>query len=320
VENSTLAALQKACAWRESGYQPWLCTVVNTLGSSPRPAGSLLVCLDSGEQVGSVSGGCVEEDLLERIRAGEFARAVPRVVEYGLDPEQNERLGLPCGGRITVLVERFDDSGLAWARQVIGALQARRNVLRIFDLRGNHSSIESVDRVATTAFDGEVLQHFFGARQRMLLIGAGQLAVAIAELAQALDFEVLVTDPRRQMLEQWEGPEVALLGGMPDDVIHDLGVDARTAIITLSHDPRIDDMALMEALTGEAWYVGALGSQKTTEKRMQRLRQLELSEAQIARLHAPVGLAIGSKTPVEIAVAVMAQLIQVRYDERTSND
>ena len=308
--------MQRACAWRESGAQPWLCTVVNTLGSSPRPVGSLLVCLDSGEQVGSVSGGCVEEDLLERIRAGEFAQAVPRVVEYGLDPEQNERLGLPCGGRITVLVERFDDSGLAWAQQVIDALQARRSVMRTFHLQRNLSSIETADGVATTDFDGEVLRHFFGARQRMLLIGAGQLAVAIAELAQALDFEVLVTDPRRQMLDQWEGPEVALLGGMPDDVIHDLGVDAKTAIITLSHDPRIDDMALMEALAGEAWYVGALGSQKTTEKRLQRLRQLELSEAQIARLHAPVGLPIGSKTPVEIAVAVMAELIKVRYHSR----
>lgn len=316
MKNSTLAVLQKICAWRESGKLPWLCTVVRTLGSSPRPVGSLMACVHSGEQIGSVSGGCVEEDLLEKIRSGEFAAASTQIVEYGLDPEQNERLGLPCGGRISVLVEPFEDEGLEWANQVILALKERRSVLRLFNVERNQTAVETADGVTETFFDGSVLRHFFGARQRMLLIGAGQLAVAICELAQALDFEVIVTDPRKQMLELWEGPEVTLLGGMPDDVIRELGADAQTAIITLSHDPRIDDMALMEALTEEAWYVGALGSQKTTAKRLERLRLLELSESEISRLHAPVGLSIGSKTPVEIAVAVMAELIQVRHGER----
>lgn len=312
MENSTLAVLQKACAWRESGALPWLCTVVTTLGSAPRPVGSLMACLESGEQVGSVSGGCVEEDLLERIRSGELAVSGPQIVEYGLDPEQNERLGLPCGGRIAVLVESFRDDGPPWARRVIDALRERRNVVRRFDVERNHSVIETADGVTETRFDGSVLTHFFGARQRMILIGAGQLAVAISEMAQALEFEVFVTDPRGQMLEHWEGPEVTLRGGMPDDVIREIGVDAQTAIITLSHDPRIDDMALMYALAEEAWYVGALGSLKTTEKRLERLRQLGLSEQDLSRLHAPVGLPIGSKTPVEIAVAVMAELIQAR--------
>lgn len=271
-----------------------------------------MACLESGELIGSVSGGCVEEDLLENIRAGKFARSSAHIVEYGIDPEQNERLGLPCGGRITVLVEPFNDAGEVWARQVIDVLESRQSVLRRFDVDKNITVLEDAGASTQTEFNGAVLRHFFGARQRMLLIGAGQLAVAISEIAQALDFEVVVIDPRQEMLEQWEGPDVTLRGGMPDDVIRELGVDAQTAIITLSHDPRIDDMALMEALTQEAWYVGALGSKKTTEKRLQRLRQLELSEQEISRLRAPVGLSIGSKTPVEIAISVMAELIQLR--------
>ncbi|NQX89282.1 MAG: XdhC family protein [Halioglobus sp.] len=312
MQNGTRAVLQRVCVWHESGAVPWLCTVVATLGSSPRPLGSLMGCLDTGEQIGSVSGGCVEDDLLARIRSGEFTNSSAQVVEYGLDPEQNERLGLPCGGRITVLVESFGSEGLEWARQVILALKERRSLLRRFDMAKNRTIIEPVDRARETMFDGSVLQQFFGAKQRMVLIGAGQLAIVLSELAQALDFEVVVTDPRQQVLAQWDGPDVELRGGMPDDVIRELGVDEQTAVITLSHDPRIDDMALMEALTGDAWYVGALGSEKTTQARLERLRFLELPDGAISRLHAPVGLSIGSKTPVEIAVAIMAELIQIR--------
>ena len=156
------------------------------------------------------------------------------------------------------------------------------------------------------------LRQCFGPRLRMLLVGAGQLAHNLAELGLAMDYEVIVTDPRQQLLDQWEGPAVELVQGMPDDVVRAHASDKHSVVITLTHDPRIDDMALMEALGSDAWYVGALGSLRTTEKRLARLRQLELSEAQIARLHAPVGLDIGSKTPIEIAVAIMAQLTQLR--------
>tara|TARA_R100000005_G_C4850411_1_gene117084 strand:- start:105 stop:569 length:465 start_codon:yes stop_codon:yes gene_type:complete len=148
---------------------------------------------------------------------------------------------------------------------------------------------------------------------RMVLVGAGQLAQTLTELAMAMDYEVLVTDPRQSFLDQWAGPNVELIQGMPDDVIRERGCDRHTLIITLTHDPRIDDMALMEALSTNAWYVGALGSQKTTENRLVRLKELGLSAEQVSRLHAPVGLSIGSKTPIEISVAIMAELIQMRY-------
>jgi len=145
-----------------------------------------------------------------------------------------------------------------------------------------------------------------------LLVGAGQLSQSVAELAVAMDYEVAVVDPRPEMLRQWRGPDVELVGGMPDDAVRSRVSDKHSVVITLTHDPRIDDMALMEALTTQAWYVGALGSQKTTEMRLARLRALELSEQQIQRLHAPVGIDIGSKTPIEIAISIMAELTALR--------
>ncbi len=147
---------------------------------------------------------------------------------------------------------------------------------------------------------------------RMLLVGAGQLSQSLAELAVAMDYEVVVTDPREKMLQQWAGPDVTLMGGMPDDAVRHCCDDPHSIVITLTHDPRIDDMALMQALTSKAWYVGALGSQKTTQKRLLRLQQLDISEAQLASLHAPVGLDIGSKTPMEIAISIVAELTALR--------
>ena len=298
--------------WLGRGEQPWLCTIVGATGSSPRPAGSMLAVLDSGIQVGSVSGGCVEEDLLQRIREGVFGGTAPERIEYGVSAEENERLGLPCGGRLTLLLQRLTAGDVPWLEQVLQAIEGRSCIERMLDIAGGSTTLLSVTRFPALSFDGSQLRQCFGPRMRMLLVGAGQLAQSLAELALAMDYEVIVTDTREHILEQWEGPLLPLIQGMPDDVVREHASDPLSVVITLTHDPRIDDMALMEALTTEAWYVGALGSLRTTEKRLQRLRQLELSAEQIGRLHAPVGLDIGSKTPLEIAIAIMAELTQLR--------
>ncbi len=292
--------------------RPWLCTIVHTLGSSPRPVGSVVVITDDGRQVGSVSGGCVEEDLVERLRAGAYSGERPELVEYGVSARENERLGLPCGGRLTLLLQRLDDSDYHWLTEALVALEGRHCIERHLDLHTGDTSTAAVEQFTPLLLDERFLRQCFGPRMRMLLVGAGQLAHNLAELGLAMDYEVIVTDPRQQLLDRWEGPTVELVQGMPDDVVREHASDKHSVVITLTHDPRIDDMALMEALGTDAWYVGALGSQRTTEKRLARLRQLELSEDQIARLHAPVGLDIGSKTPIEIAVAIMAQLTQLR--------
>ena len=303
--------LQHALTWL-ADTRPWLCTIVRTLGSSPRPVGSVVVIADDGRQVGSVSGGCVEDDLLERLRAGAFSGARPQLLEYGVSAEENERLGLPCGGRLTLLLQRLTEADALWLQAALAALAARRCLVRHLDLTTGVTTTAAVEHFAPLVFDERRLSQCFGPRQRMLLVGAGQLACSLAELAQAMDFDVIVTDPRQALLDQWEGPAVQRVQGMPDDVIRAHGADRHSVIITLTHDPRIDDMALMEALATDAWYVGALGSQRTTDKRLARLRQLDIPEASIARLHAPVGLDIGSKTPIEIAVSIMAELTQLR--------
>jgi xanthine dehydrogenase accessory factor len=306
--------LQQIANWLAQGESPWLCTIVRALGSSPRPVGSLVGILDSGQQVGTVSGGCVEEDLLERLRAGEFNGDAPELIEYGLTAADNERLGLPCGGRLTLLLQRLDEGDRAWVDEALAALAQRRCTARSVDLATGRTQLRSAAEYSAVRLSETELLHCFGPRMRLLLVGAGQLAQSLSELALAMDYEVLITDPRTEFLANWIGPGVELIQGMPDDVVRERANDQHAIIITLTHDPRIDDMALMEALTTDAWYVGALGSARTTQKRLERLRQLGLSPAQISRLHAPVGLPIGSKTPLEIAVAIMAELTQLRRE------
>jgi xanthine dehydrogenase accessory factor len=255
----------------------------------------------------------VEEDLIERLRSARVATTGPEVCSYGLSAEENERLGLPCGGRLSVLVEPMrEDTHGAHIDALLGALAARRCVMREVRLSDGMCRATDIEGVEPLAMTDGVLRHTLGPRFRLLLVGAGQLAQSLSLLASMLDYRVVVCDPRRQAIDAWRGPQVELVCAMPDDFLRAAAVDRYTAVITLTHDPRIDDMALMEALGLDAFYVGALGSPRTSAKRRERLRQLDLAEEQIARLHAPVGLPIGSKQPLEIAIAILAELIELR--------
>jgi len=300
--------------WLVAGKRAWLCTIVSTVGSSPRPVGAMLACNDAGEQVGSLSGGCVEDDLLARIRAGDISLTLPQQIEYGVTAQENERLGLPCGGRLHVLVEPLlaVEASLKWLDAVLQQLSLRRCIVRTLQLETGDVAFAPSEQYVALALQPDRLVQCFGPQMRLLLVGAGQMSLTLAELALAMDYEVMITDPRQTILDQWEGPAVPLLAGMPDDVVRDNADDPHSIIITLTHDPRIDDMALMEALELDCWYVGALGSQRTTEKRLARLRALGLSDSALQRLHAPVGLPIGSKTPIEIAIAILGELTQLR--------
>lgn len=301
--------------WLQQNQRCWLCTIVSTVGASPRPLGSLLAMNEAGEVVGSLSGGCIEDDLLQKLAAGELATDRPETVTYGVTAEENERLGLPCGGRLEVLVEAMQCVSPA-LDAVIEELAARRCVRRNVNLVSGEWQVTRIESCTAMRIDNSALCQDFGPRYQLLLVGANELARCIAEIAQAMDYRVMVCDPRDGKLEQWSLSGVELLPGMPDDVVREHAGDPHSIIITLTHDPRVDDMALMEALTTEAFYVGALGSQRTSEKRRQRLLALDLTEQQLARLHAPVGLPIGSKSAMEIAVAVMAELTQLRAESR----
>lgn len=308
-DSDVLAFALAACT---GPARAWLVTIVATSGSSPRPAGAMLACTDSGTQAGSVSGGCVEEDLIERLRAGEFDAQRIQRIRYGVSAEENARLGLPCGGQLDLIVQSLRAGDSDWLQALLDAMGERRCIQRRVSLADGHTVLQPLAHFADLEVDTTQLAQSFGPRYRMLLVGAGQLAASLAELALAMDYEVLVTDPRPDTLAQWTGPDVPRLPGMPDDVVRAQAADRFSVVITLTHDPRIDDMALMEALESDAWYVGALGSKRTTEQRLQRLQALDIPQARIDRLQAPVGLDIGSKTPLEIAVAIMAQLVQLR--------
>ena len=308
-DSDVLAFALAAC---EQAGRAWLVTIVATTGSSPRPAGALLACREDGQQAGSVSGGCVEEDLIARLLDGEFdTRRVARI-EYGVSAEENARLGLPCGGHLDLIVQSLQPGDAEWLDAVLRGIGERRCIQRQVSLESGETTLAALAHFTDLVVGTDSLAQTFGPRYRMLLVGAGQLAASLAELALAMDYEVLVTDPRPDALSQWRGPDVPRLAGMPDDVVRAQAVDRFSVVITLTHDPRIDDMALMEALESDAWYVGALGSRRTTDMRLQRLQALDIAQERIDRLQAPVGLDIGSKTPLEIAVAIMAQLVKLR--------
>ena len=311
MQSQDLEVFEKLVEWLQQGKSPYLCTIVKAIGSSPRPVGSMLGCC--GEQsIGTLSGGCVEDDLLEKLRTNKIDASVPQLMEYGVSAEENERLGLPCGGRLNILVQQLSPGGADWIIDGTTALRARQSVARTTDLKTGVTTIRITEDHVPLSLTGESLTQGLGPKMQMLLVGAGQLAQVLAQLALAMDYEVIVTDTRDDVIAQWQGPDVELLHGLPDDIIASRSCDPKNVIVTLTHDPRIDDMALLEALETPAWYVGALGSIRTTRARLQRLGALGVTEAQLQRLHAPVGFDIGSKTPWEIAVAIMAEITQLR--------
>lgn len=302
--------LEDLTQWLERGDAAWLCTIVATLGSSPRPVGSLFACNADGETTGSLSGGCVEDDLVERLRAGELPSV--QLLEYGVSAEENERLGLPCGGRLEILLEPVTAGALPHLQSLLEAVAERRYVARRVRLEDGAMALLPAGGFAPLERDTDSVTHTFGPRYRMLLIGAGALSETLSRLASAMDYQVLINDPREDVLARWQGEAVERIGGMPDDAVRRYTTDCNSILLTLTHDPRIDDMALMEALEHDLFYIGALGSVRTTEARIRRLRSLDIGEEQLARLHAPVGLPIGSKTPMEIAIAILAELTQLR--------
>jgi xanthine dehydrogenase accessory factor len=304
--------LHRLCEWLREEIPCWLCTIVATYGSSPRPVGSLFACNVRGETVGSLSGGCVEEDLIDKLTRAESTDPLPQLLEYGVSAEENERLGLPCGGKLEVLLEPLDGSALPHIQQLHEAVHERRYVLRKVSVATADRSLSASVAYSVPVFEQGCLRQVFGPRYRMLLIGAGQLAQTLSELAVAMDYQVIVCDPRQQVLDQWAGAPVELIAGMPDDAVRKYASDPDSIVLTLTHDPRIDDMALMEALEHDLFYVGALGSERTSAARRERLLQLDLSVAQLDKLYAPIGLPIGSKTPMEIAIAILGQLTQLR--------
>ena len=309
MDSLDLQVLVQARDWREQGHAVWLVTVIETWGSAPRPPGALLAMREDGLVVGSVSGGCVEDDLIDRVRKGERV-ATPSLVTYGVTKEEAARFGLPCGGNLRLVQEPL--TGTAWVSEVLERTARHELVARVVDLRGGTVRVEPARRGEVFSYDGETMRALYGPRWRMLVIGAGQLSRALAQMALGLDFEVIVCDPREEYHLTWDVPGTTFSTAMPDDLAVELQLDPHTAVVAVTHDPKLDDLVLLEALKSAAFYVGALGSRGNTAKRKERLALFDLSATEIARLHGPIGLDIGSRTPAEIAVSILAEVVAVK--------
>ena len=310
MDSIDLEVLKTAAAWIAAGQRCELVTVVKTWGSSPRPIGALLAICDDGNVVGSVSGGCIEDDLIARVREHGITRSAPELVSYGISADEAHRFGLPCGGTIELAIEPLHAaSGMD---ELLLRLDQHELLARRLDLRTGEVTLAAAERGAVQQIDGSILTTIHGPRWRLFIIGAGQLSRFLAQVASAMDYHVTVCDPREEYRALWQLPGVEVVHTMPDDMVIDAKPDHRSAVVALTHDPKLDDLALMEALKSDAFYVGAIGSRVNNAKRRERLKQFDLTDAQLARLHAPIGLYIGSKTPAEIAISILAELTAVK--------
>ena len=310
MDSVDLEVLKRCAEWLDDGRRVLLVTVVKTWGSSPRPPGAMLAVRDDGLVEGSVSGGCIEDDIVGRVRHDGMTATRCDVVTYGVSADEARRFGLPCGGTIQLVLEPLTKaSGIDVLLKSIGAGQL---VARRLELETGMSALAPARAIDGLTFDSKVLTTVHGPRFRMLVIGASQLSKYLATMAVGLDYQVTVCDPRSEYEGTWDVPGVPLVKTMPDDTVLAMKLDERCAVIALTHDPKLDDMALMEALKSAAFYVGALGSRANNAKRRERLRDLDVSDAEIARLHGPIGLYIGSRTPPEIAVSILAEVTAVK--------
>ena len=302
--------LKRSADWLEQGRRVLLATVVKTWGSSPRPEGAMLAVRDDGLVVGSVSGGCIEDDIVDRTRKEGLKATRAEAVTYGVTADQARRFGLPCGGTIELVLEPLTrESGM---RALLHEVEEGHLVARRLDLGSGLATLHPAQASDGLSFDGRTLVTVHGPRYRMLVIGASQLSKYLAQIAAGLDYRVTICDPREEYTETWDVPGVDLVRTMPDDTVKAMKLDERCAVVALTHDPKLDDLALMEALKSPAFYVGALGSRKNNEARRERLREFDVSPEEVARMHGPIGLFIGSRTPPEIAISILAEITAVK--------
>ena len=325
MENLDVMVLRTLRDWRLAGQRALLATVVRTWGSSPRPVGSIMALREDGTVVGSVSGGCIEDDLIyqytQAYAAGQTGGAAvqgkaipsgpPAFIKYGVSADEAHRFGLPCGGTLELLLE-FDPSAADLAT-LVSALEAGQLMQRQVSLKDGWVSQSLSAAPSELSVTATELVNTFGPEYRMLLIGAGQLTEYLATMALFSGFAVTVCDPREEYRSAWSVAGAVVLSDMPDDVVNAFKPDRRSCVIALTHDPKLDDLALLEALNTDAFYIGAIGSRRNNEARHQRMAEhFELSELTLARLRGPIGIYIGSKTPSEIAVSVMAEVLAVK--------
>jgi xanthine dehydrogenase accessory factor len=328
--------MQQALAWRAAGKGVGIATVIATWGSSPRPVGSQLAVSEAGAMTGSVSGGCVEGAVVEQAQLA-IADKKPRLLDFGISNEQAWEVGLACGGKLQVYVERVGREKAALFDRLLADRAAGLPAALVTDLGDGAQGIVHPDQAAgsltlsSQALDavraalgrdrGGVIEvagkrlfvQVVNPPLRLVLVGAVHIAQTLAPMAALAGYSVTVVDPRRSFATDARFPGVTLVAEWPDEAMTALKLDGRSAVVTLTHDPKLDDPALQVALRSPAFYIGCLGSKKTHAGRLRRLTEAGFGEADLARLHGPVGLNIGALTPAEIAVSIVAEITAVLH-------
>ena len=310
--------LPTALEWHISGTGAAVATVIRTWGSAPRPVGSQLAVSGEGDIIGSVSGGCVEGAvIIEALNTLKTGRNV--IFDNGVSDEDAFEVGLACGGNIQILVEPV---GFGLSENIVSELvcrcQRREPVAYSIDIKSGVNKVIALDindgkknvGTHTSGFYGAEFLVIYEKPLRMAVIGGVHIAQPLVSIARMSGFAVMVIDPRSTFLNAIRFPNVELSNLWPDEALKAFKPDSRTAIITLSHDPKIDDLGLIEALNTNCFYIGCLGSKKTHSKRLDRLSKIVNSDVCLSRLHGPIGLNIQSRTPTEIAISIMAEVIQ----------
>jgi len=325
------ALVAKALEWHAEGRRVALATVIGTWGSAPQPVGSLLVIDAEGSFLGSVSGGCVEAEVI--VEAGAvIADGKAKTLEFGVEDDKAWSVGLACGGAIRIFVEPLsrDPAPEPVLEGLLRDVQARHKVGLITHLATGARSLahgpDDVGRdlapaladafpqdrsIAVAGSDGEIFINVFNPTIRLIIVGAVHIAQPLVPMARALGYEVIIIDPRTAFATEERFGEARIVHEWPDEALGKIGIDGRAALIALTHDPKIDDPALIFALASDAFYVGALGSRKTHAKRVERLLQAGVPQSDIGRIRAPVGLDIGAQGAAEIAVSIVAEIMAV---------
>lgn len=313
MQHLDVIVLEHALKWARENRDVWLCTVLSTFGSAPRSPGAMLIATEDLQFQGSLSGGCVEEEFLRGIGEGKF-RSPAQYLVYGKSSEERERLQLPCGGALELLVEHRTpcEKWIAHLEGLLGALKGQQRLIRKLELESGDFSL------APATVGGQAVTYnqtraviSIGPAMRLVLAGLSPVAQICGQFAKTLGFEVIACDPREEV-RHLKIDGVELLPVLPSMYIAKFGCHAATAVVALTHDPKIDDLALMEAVNTDAFYIGAMGSQRTSSARAERLIRIGgLDNGQVNRLHMPIGLGIGSRTPAEIALSVLADVLRV---------
>lgn len=325
INRPTHDPIETAGGWLEKFETIALATVVSTWGSSPVPVGGQLVVAPDGRFEGSVSGGCVDVDVIAA--AGDvIAGGRPKLLAFGVADETARRAGLPCGGTVKVFVQPLHRADRPLIERILEARKSRQPLAVLTNLvtgertvadpgsledQGLHASIAAGESGLVTRPEGEAFLHALIPPVRMIVVGATQIAQVLADLAARVDYNVVVVDPRTAFASSERFGDTPVLEDWPERACAKFGLDRRTAVVALTHAAHLDDEALMAALRADCFYVGALGSRKTHAKRLDRLRTAGVGDSDLERIHAPVGLDLGAKGPAEIAVSILAEIIQV---------